>query len=112
MQFSDIKSFLPEIILILGSIIILIYGIFYSNKENLNKKILYITVISLILSLYFCILNIGQEDFLFNNLLVNNSYTIFFKILAFIGTIVITIISYNYLNDLKIIKPEFFFLIL
>ena len=112
MQFSDIKLFFPEIILILGSIIILIYGIFYSNKENLNKKILYITVISLILSLYFCILNIGQEDFLFNNLLVNNSYTIFFKILAFIGTIVITIISYNYLNDLKIIKPEFFFLIL
>ena len=112
MQLSDIKSFSPEIILIFGSIFILIYGIFFTNTKELNKNIFYIAFISLFLSLYFSLYVVDLGINSFNNLLNNDPYTAFFKFLAFIGTIVITYISYNYLKDLNILKPEFFFLIL
>ena len=112
MQFNDVKLFSSEIILILGSIVILLYGIFFKNDKEPSKKILYITLITLILSFYCSVyvVDIGTNSF--NNLLDNNLYTLFFKILVFSGTIIITYISYNYLKDLNIIKPEYFFLIL
>ena len=52
MLLSDIKLFSPEIILILGAIFILLYGIFFKKDKSSNKKILYISLISLIASLY------------------------------------------------------------
>ena len=112
MQLSDVKLFSPEIILIFGSIFILLYGIIFTNSKESNKKILYITLVSLISSLYCSIYIVDVGTNSFNNLLNNDLYTLFFKILAFTGTIIITYISYNYLKDLDIIKPEFFFLIL
>ena len=112
MQLSDIKSFSPEIILIFGSIFILIYGIFFTNSKNLNKNIFYITFVSLVFSFYCSIYVVDPGTNSFNNLLNNDLYTLFFKLLVFTGTIIITYISYNYLNDLDILKPEFFFLIL
>ena len=112
MNVSDIKLFLPEIVLIFGSILILLNGIFFKTSEESNKKILYITLISLFVSFYctFYVVDIGQS--LFNNFLSNDSFTIFFKFIIFFGTIVITYISYDYLKDLNIFKPEFFFLII
>ena len=44
MLLSDIKLFSPEIILILGAIFILLYGIFFKKDKNSNKKILYISL--------------------------------------------------------------------
>ena len=112
MQLSDIKLFSPEIILIIGSIFILLHGIFFSNSKESNKRIFQITLISLISSLYFAVYIVDPGTNSFNNFLHNDLYTLFFKILVICGTIIITYISYNYLKDLNIIKPEFFFLIL
>ena len=112
MNVSDIKLFLPEIVLFFGCILIVLNGIFFKTSEESNKKILYITLISLFVSFYctFYVVDIGQS--LFNNFLSNDSFTIFFKFIIFFGTIVITYISYDYLKDLNIFKPEFFFLII
>tara|TARA_Y100000590_G_C15736977_1_gene1018923 strand:- start:1020 stop:2471 length:1452 start_codon:yes stop_codon:yes gene_type:complete len=112
MFLTDIKLFSSEISLIFGALFILLYGIFFNKSENLNKGILYITFISLITSFYLAIFFFEDNTFLFNNLLINNSFILFFKCLIFFGTIVIVLFSYNYLNDLKILKPEYFFLIL
>ena len=112
MQLEDIRNFFPEITLIIGSILILLFGIFYKNKDNLNKKVFYITILSLFLCLYFFVYFAGINKNLFNDLIHNNLYTFFFKFLVITGTIIITFISYKYLKDLKILKPEFFFLIL
>ncbi len=112
MLLSDIKLFSPEIILILGAIFILLYGIFFKKNKNSNKKILYISLISLIAAFYCSIYVVDIGTNTFNNLLNNNLYTLFFKILVFSGTIVIIYISYEYLKDLSAITPEFFFLIL
>ena len=112
MHFNDIKLFLPEITLVIGSILILLCGIFFNDKTKTNKKVFYISLITLFLSFYFCIFVIEPKTTLFNGLLVNNYYTLFFKTIVFSGTIVITLFSYNYLRDLKILNPEYFFLIL
>ncbi len=111
MILKELKFFLPEITLILSSIYILLYGIFFKDNENLKKNIFYITIIAFLLALYFC-LNIKPNDnIFFNKLLINNEFTQFFKILVLFGTLAVVLLSYNYLNDLGILKSEFFFLI-
>ena len=112
MELIDIKLFSPEIALIIGAIFILLYGIFFKNNEDSNKNILYISLTSLVIAFYCSIYLVDHNTTSFNNLLGNDSYTLFFKVIVFSGTLVITYISYNYLKDLNIITPEFFFLIL
>ena len=43
MEFYDLKLFLPELLLIFSSIIILIYGIFFNKKKESLKNVFYIT---------------------------------------------------------------------
>ena len=112
MELTDIKLFSPEIALIIGSIFILLYGIFFKDNADSNKNILYITLTSLLISFYCSIYLVDPNTTLFNDLLDNDPFTLFFKVIVFSGTLVITYISYNYLRDLNIITPEFFFLIL
>ena len=88
MFLTDIKLFSSEISLIFGALFILLYGIFFNKSENFNKGILYITFISLITSFYLAIFFFEDNTFLFNNLLINNSFILFFKCLIFFGTIV------------------------
>ena len=66
MILKELKFFLPEITLILSSIYILLYGIFFKDNENLKKNIFYITIIAFLLALYFC-LNIKPNDNIFFN---------------------------------------------
>ena len=112
MELTDIKLFFPEISLIAGSILILLFGIFFEKNKNFHNIIFYITIFSLAVSLYSLIYFVEVNTNSFNNLLENSLYTFFFKILVIIGTIIVTLFSYNYLEDLKIFKPEYFFLIL
>ena len=42
MEFYDLKLFLPELLLIFSSIIILIYGIFFNKKKESLKNVFYI----------------------------------------------------------------------
>ena len=112
MELIDIKLLSSEIVLVLGSIFILMYGIFFKNDDKSIKKIFYITIISIISAFYCTIYIVDSGTNSFNNLLHNDSYTLFFKILLFSATLIITYISYNYLKDLDIIQPEFFFLVL
>ena len=112
MILKDLKFFLPEIILILSSIYILLYGIFFKDNENLKKNIFYLTITAFLLALYFC-LNIKPIDnIIFNKLLINNEFTQFFKTLVLFGTLTVILLSYKYLIDLGILKSEYFFLIL
>ena len=112
MILKELKFFLPEIILILSSIYILLYGIFFKDNENLKKNIFYLTITAFLLALYFC-LNIKPIDnIIFNKLLINNEFTQFFKTLVLFGTLTVILLSYKYLIDLGILKSEYFFLIL
>ncbi len=112
MELNDIKLFSPEIALILDSIFILLYGIFFKNDKDSYKNILYISLTSLVISFYCSVYLVDLNTTLFNDLLENDSYSLFFKVIVFSGSLVIIYISYNYLKDLNILTPEFFFLIL
>ena len=112
MKLTDLKLFSPEIFLIFGAIFILLFGIFYKKNEEVNKKILFITIGSLLLSIYSLIYFVDINTSSFNDFLNNNLYTFFFKFIILFGSLVIVCISYNYLKDLDLITPEFFFLIL
>ena len=111
MKLYDLKLFLPETLLIISSIIILIYGIFFNKKNETFENVFYITLFFLFFSLYASLKIIDFDKAYFNNLLINNYFTVFFKTLILSGAIIIVYISYNYLKDLKILSNEFFFLI-
>ena len=111
MKFYDLKLFLPELILIISSIIILIYGIFFTKKEENFENVFYITLLFLFFSIYASLKIIDFDKAYFNNLLINNNFTIFFKTLVLFGTVIIVLISFKSLKDLKILSNEFFFLI-
>ena len=111
MKLYDLKLFFPETLLIISSIIILIYGIFSNKKNETFENVFYITLFFLFFSLYASLKIIDFDKAYFNNLLINNYFTVFFKTLILSGAIIIVYISYNYLKDLKILSNEFFFLI-
>ena len=88
MELTDIKLFSPEIALIIGSIFILLYGIFFKDNADSNKNILYITLTSLLISFYCSIYLVDPNTTLFNDLLDNDPFTLFFKVIVFSGTLV------------------------
>ena len=112
MLLNDLRLIYPEIILFFGALMILIYGIFSSNDEKSIKNIFYLTIVTLFLSLYFSLNFVPLDIYGFNKLIINNNFSQLFKFLVLIGTIIICFISYNYFDYLKILKPEYFFLIL
>ena len=79
MELTDIKLFFPEISLIAGSILILLFGIFFEKNKNFHNIIFYITIFSLAVSLYSLIYFVEVNTNSFNNLLENSLYTFFFK---------------------------------
>ena len=112
MLLNDLPLIYPEIILFFGALMILIYGIFSSNDEKSIKNIFYLTIVTLFLSFYFSLNFVPLDIYGFNKLIINNNFSQLFKFLVLIGTIIICFISYNYFDYLKILKPEYFFLIL
>ena len=112
MTFNDFKILFPEIILLFSSLIILIYGIFCNTEKKSIKNIFYLTIAALFLALYFSITFEQFNIYAFNELQINTSFSQFFQILILIGSLIVCFISYNYLEYLEILKPEYFFLIL
>ena len=112
MLLNDFKLLSPEIFLAISSIFILMYGIFFKDDTRSNRNIFYITIFTLIFSLYLSLTTYQTDTYVFDKLISNSAYAQFFKILILIGSITICLISYNYLTYLGILKPEYFFLIL
>ncbi len=105
---ESIRFITPEIILLAGAIIILMFSLFVSNKNVLGVFALSAIVAA---SLY---LPQSQkvEPVLFFNMLTNDSFSLFFKeiILFITGIIILISIGYEELKEKYI--GEFFFLLL
>ncbi|MGD0785176.1 MAG: NADH-quinone oxidoreductase subunit N [Sedimentisphaerales bacterium] len=105
---ESIRFITPEIILLAGAIIILMFSLFVSNKNVLGMFALFVIIAA---SLYLP-QSPKTEAGLFFNMLTNDSFSLFFKeIILFITGIVILIsIGYEELKEKYI--GEYFFLLL
>jgi NADH-quinone oxidoreductase subunit N len=109
-----LNNLLPEVILILGSLILLISDIFVGKKlKDKSKLSFYIALIFATCSLIFVFqFYSNAPSSLFNKSLFNNKFTYFAKIIILISLLSVIIISNNFASLKKQISAEFFALIM
>ena len=114
---NHIKFFLPEIYIITISLFLLIVGVTMSNLRKYKYTyFVYETSILSIITLFFTlflILNSSLNNaIIFNNLFIVDEFSIFFKVLALVGTISCLLISINFVNKIGVNSFEYLILIL
>ncbi len=99
----DLNHIFPELILFIGSIIILLYGAFSSKKSFTNINLItLVTLLSAIMSIFF----LSNYASISNNLYVNSPLTKYIKFFILIIAFLAVYISSNYLkkNQLNIFE--------
>ena len=106
--FSSVSS---ELILSLGAMFILLFGLF---KKDYGQFVIYLGILFLFLGIYVVALNYGQDKSVsFNGSILSNDYIGFTQIVIMIGAILSLLISSSYGNINKIfVSAEFVVLIL
>jgi proton-translocating NADH-quinone oxidoreductase chain N len=99
---NDFKALLPEIFLVIASIIILVYGVIGSTSSGyplLIGNISWLALFSLIIT--FSLINAAPLScgYLFYNSLVQDDYTFFLRSLLILGAIFSICISLNYVKS-------------
>ena len=107
----QVKALYPYLAVFSGALLcILASGVSWFSKRSV---LIFITLVSLIVSAYFSIENLsGDRVMLFSNMMVSDSYSQFFNILfVFIGAVSI-LMSMKYLDRENLHLPEYYILML
>ncbi len=88
---------MPELIIILTFIIVAIFDLFDSLQKTFTALI---TIVGCAIALYVSIdmLHIGTEGTEFSNMIQVDKYSLFFNIIFLVSTILVVLISMNYLG--------------
>ena len=101
---------LPEIFISLSIMFLLIFGVF---KKNSSKIVYNLSTISLIIGLgLLLVFSETYDNYLFLNSYKIDNLSFFMKLLTILSGISVLLISYNYIEKIKIIKIEYPILIL
>ena len=96
--------FVPEITLTILTFMILIYGLY--SKKNSYLKTTNLAIFSLLITLFFVLINFETKFANYQELFHNNSFIQYFKILILTGAIASMVISKNYFLEINIAKFE------
>ena len=101
---------LPEIFISLSIMFLLIFGVF---KKNSSKIVYNLSTISLIIGLgLLLVFSETYDNYLFLNSYKIDNLSFFMKLLTILSGIFVLLISYKYIEKIKIIKIEYPILIL
>ena len=102
---------MPELIIILTFILVVIFDLFNSLQKTLTA---WITIIGSAIALYVSIdmLQIGTEGTEFSNMIQVDKYSLFFDVIFLVSTILVVLISMNYLGRQDRRQGEYYLLIL
>ena len=102
---------MPELIIILTFILVVIFDLFNSLQKTLTA---WITIIGSAIALYVSInmLQIGTEGTEFSNMIQVDKYSLFFNVIFLVSTILVVLISMNYLGREDRRQGEYYLLIL
>jgi NADH-quinone oxidoreductase subunit N len=102
---SDISSALPEMFLSISLMTMLLFGVF--NKENSPKKLGWITIALLAISLLWILALITHEGVYFNNMYIIDNLSLYLKALIVISSSVSLILALEWLEIKKFTRFEF-----
>ena len=102
---------MPELIIILTFIIVTIFDLFDSLQKTFTALV---TIVGCAIALYVSIdmLNLGTEGTEFSNMIQVDKYSLFFNVIFLVSTILIVLISMNYLGSKDRRQGEYYLLIL
>ncbi len=102
---------MPELIIILTFIIVAIFDLFDSLQKTFTALI---TIVGCAIALYVSVdmLHIGTEGTEFSNMIQVDKYSLFFNIIFLASTILVVLISMNYLGRQDRRQGEYYLLIL
>ncbi len=102
---------MPELIIILTFILVVIFDLFDSLQKTVTA---WITIVGSAIALYVSIdmLQIGTEGTEFSNMIQVDKYSLFFNVIFLVSTILVVLISMNYLGRQDRRQGEYYLLIL
>ena len=102
---------MPELIIILTFILVVIFDLFNSLQKTFTA---WITIVGCAIALYVSIdmLQIGTEGTEFSNMIQVDKYSLFFNVIFLVSTILVVLISMNYLGHQDRRQGEYYLLIL
>ena len=102
---------MPELIIILTFILVVIFDLFDSLQKTFTA---WITIVGCAIALYVSIdmLQIGTEGTEFSNMIQVDQYSLFFNVIFLVSTILVVLISMNYLGGQDRRQGEYYLLIL
>ena len=102
---------MPELIIVLTFILVVIFDLFNSLQKTLTA---WITIIGSAIALYVSInmLQSGTEGTEFSNMIQVDKYSLFFNVIFLVSTILVVLISMNYLGRQDRRQGEYYLLIL
>ena len=102
---------MPELIIVLTFILVVIFDLFNSLQKTLTA---WITIIGSAIALYVSInmLQIGTEGTEFSNMIQVDKYSLFFNVIFLVSTILVVLISTNYLGRQDRRQGEYYLLVL
>ena len=107
---STIFLIFPEIFLFVSTITLFIYAIFVQNsKINITKDIAYLTLAILVITIVLYINSVFGN---YHNMIIQDTYTIYTKIIILTLSTIVIFLSLRYLERVNILIFEYFFLIL
>lgn len=102
---------MPELIIILTFIIVAIFDLFNSIQKTFTA---WLTIVGCAIALYVSVdmLQVGVEGTEFSNMIQVDKYSLFFNVIFLVSTILVVLISMNYLGRADRRQGEYYLLIL
>lgn len=102
---------MPELIIILTFILVAIFDLFNSIQKTVAA---WLTIVGCAIALYVSIdmLQVGMEGTEFSNMIQVDKYSLFFNVIFLVSTILVVLISMNYLGRQDRRQGEYYLLIL
>jgi NADH-quinone oxidoreductase subunit N len=94
---AGISAFTPELCLLGGTLILLLYGLFVSAKLNIRFVVL--TAIALFGTLVLQMGSSAETVYAFKGMLINDGFTRFAKLLTLLAALMVLLISSQWLTD-------------
>ena len=98
---------LPEIILLIGALVLLCYGAFYEARTQVAQNIGWISVGLMLAAGFFVWQTGGQPRTLFDGNLIVDDFGRFMKLLVLTGSVGALILSFNFMKDHNMMSFEY-----
>jgi NADH-quinone oxidoreductase subunit N len=108
----NFRIILPEIILAVFGILVLLVGVFSSDKDQGKDHLGYIGIFGVILTVIASVPLFGKPQYGFHNMVVADNFAIFFKVVFGIICLMTLLISIGYTRRQEIGPGEYYVLVL